>query len=112
MAVQTVMIPRRLPATQSEALKIAKIARSMAQAEALKAIALELIRNPVVEIVGAYIIVEYCQKRGLIPSLAGTFAETAVIGAVTIQQIAPIIPDVVKAGSETLGSLMKLIPVV
>lgn len=87
----------------SEAVRIAKI---KAQADTMK----ELLHNPVVEIVAAYVIIELLQRypanKPIIGSIAGTVAEAGCLAAVGMQQIAPLAPSIAQ-GTE---SIAKVIP--
>jgi len=88
---------------KSEAVRVAEI---KAQADNLR----ELLHNPVIEIIAAYVIIEMLQRypsnRPIMPSTAGTIAEGGCLAAVGMQQLAPLAPYIAQ-GTE---SLAKAIP--
>ena len=88
---------------KAEAIRVAEI---KAQADNLR----ELLHNPVVEIVAAYVIIELLQRypsdRPIIGSVAGTVAEAGCLAAVGMQQLAPLAPAIAQ-GTE---SIAKVIP--
>lgn len=81
-----------------------KIARTQNE----QALIRDLVNNPVIEILVAYIVIEALQKQGLMPALAGTLAEGGILTAVACQQLAPIVPDLVHGG----GDIAKAIPAI
>lgn len=85
----------------SEAYKIAKL---NAQSKQIQAI-LEILRNPVVEILLGYLVIEYAQNKKIIGSVAGTVAEGGILSAVALQQLAPLTPAIV-AGTEAGGKIV------
>lgn len=88
---------------KAEAVRIAEI---KAQADTMR----EMLHNPVVEIIAAYVIIELLQRypsdRPIIGSVAGTVAEAGCLAAVGMQQIAPLAPSIAQ-GTE---SIAKVIP--
>lgn len=88
---------------KSEAVRVAEI---KAQADTMR----EMLHNPVVEIIAAYVIIEMLQRypsdRPIIGSVAGTVAEAGCLAAVGMQQIAPLAPSIAQ-GTE---SIAKVIP--
>ena len=88
---------------KSEAVRVAEI---KAQADTMR----EMLHNPVVEIIAAYVIIELLQRypsdRPIIGSVAGTVAEAGCLAAVGMQQIAPLAPSIAQ-GTE---SIAKVIP--
>ena len=80
-------------------------ARSI-EIQSTERVLLALIDNPVVEIVAAYIIIEYLQKKGYIPNVAGNIAEAGVLAAVGLQQLAPLAPAIA-AGGQALSGVIK-----
>lgn len=90
-----------------------KAARQVAKAEMHKhdiELIREFVRNPVVEIIAGYVIIEALQKQGIVPSIAGTVAEGGILASVAYQQLAPIVPDLLKGGSEAVGQIFKALP--
>jgi len=83
--------------------RIAREARKIQQLQSEKEIILALLKNPVFEIVAGYVLIETLQKAELMPSLAGTIAEGGILTAVAFQQLAPILPDLLKATTEGIG---------
>jgi hypothetical protein len=88
---------------KSEAVRIAEI---KVQADTIR----EMLHNPVVEIIAAYVIIELLQRyptnKPIMGSIAGTVAEAGCLAAVGMQQIAPLAPALAQ-GTE---SLSKAIP--
>lgn len=113
-------------------LKIAKLQAKTAKENRV----MELLRNPVVEIILAYLIIETLQKipigevdktvrvfgfpirsttekQFLISDKAGTVAEGAILAAVALQQLAPLYPYAAQNASQvvsTVGELAKFAP--
>lgn len=83
----------------------ARAARERQQLEILR----ELLRNPVIEILVLYIAIEALQKQGIIGSFAGTVAEGAGLGAIGLQQIAPLMPSMAEKG-QMLEAVAKIMP--
>lgn len=99
----------------TDTFKIARENRKAAIALADRQLVCEVIGNPVLQIVTAYLVIEYAQKRGWVGSIAGTTAEVGVIGAVTLQQLARS-PELLKAaaqaseqGAELIGKVVPLL---
>ena len=93
---------------RSEAEKVARI-------NATRDITLAMLKNPVIEILGAYIILESLQRMNFIKDNAWGNIEqgaamTAITGVVTVQQIAPALPSILTAGGEALGAVTKALP--
>jgi hypothetical protein len=84
-------------------LKIVRVQRD-------REVLLMIIKNPVVEIVAGYLAIETLQKARIIPGVAGSLAEGGILGAVLCQQLGPVLPQLVSAGSEGLAALMKAVP--
>ena len=105
----------------SEAVKLARI-REKAQ---FRRDFLEIVKNPVIEILLGYLVIEYLQtipinrtaeqlRRigrdersdiAIIPAKAGTIAEAGILAAVALQQLAPLSPALA-AGSEASGKVL------
>lgn len=81
----------------NDAIKLKKIEHRTAVAVARAEVVKELIRNPVVELVAAYVIIEYLQKEKIIPDMAGNVVEAAVVAAVGLQQLAPLAPYIAQS---------------
>lgn len=96
-------------------VRIAREARKVEQIKANREIIIALSRNPVVEIAGAYVLLELLQRAKVLESGAiGTFEEgavmTGVVAAVMAQQLAPVLPDLLKATTEGVGLIAKALP--
>lgn len=67
----------------------------------------KVIANPVIELISGYVIVEYLQSHPrvnpVIPNMAGTTVEGAIIASVLLQQLAPSIPMLAQAGGDIVG---------
>jgi len=91
----------------SEAVKLEREKRQTMREANAYGLAVELIKNPVVELVGAWYIIEYLQSKG-IGTISGTFVETGIGVTILAQQLAPIMPDLIKAGSDIVGTIGKV----
>jgi len=76
----------------SDALRIAKINLKIERTRANNEMLKTMMSNPVVELIGAYVLVESLQKAAVIPDKAGTACEIAIVAAVGMQQLAPLAP--------------------
>jgi len=85
----------------SEAIRLAKLQNRVMLNVAGISLVESLIKNPVVELLAAFFIVEYYQKNPkndpLIPPLAGTMLEASLVGAINLQQIASALPYISEA---------------
>ncbi len=70
----------------------------------------ELARNPIVELVLAFALIEKLQDRGVFGSLQATLMEAGVTGIISAQQIAPLLPSLISAGGDAAGAVTKLLP--
>lgn len=70
----------------------------------------EALKNPVVELLLGYLVIEYAQRHGWMPQLAGTIAEGGVLTVVAYQQIAPLMPSILQGASVAGSSLLKALP--
>jgi hypothetical protein len=74
----------------------------------------ELLRNPVVEIIAAYVIIELLQRypanKPIMGSVAGTIAEGGCLAAVGLQQLAPLAPYIAQSTEGVMGMLGKVAP--
>lgn len=86
-----------------------KVALEIARLDAFKQVSVELIRNPIVEIVGAFVLVEELQRTGHLGSISGTVLEGLVGGTIVAQQIAPLMPSLAEAGAPLLTTLIPLL---
>lgn len=86
----------------SEAVKLEREKRKTMREANAYALVVELIKNPVVELLGSWYIVEELQKRG-VGTWSGSFVELAIGGTIVAQQLAPIMPDLIKAGTDLTG---------
>lgn len=57
----------------------------------------ELAKNPIVELILAFAVIEILQDRGVIGDLQGNLMEAGVAGIITAQQLSPILPDLLKS---------------
>jgi len=94
----------------SDAVRIEREKRKTAQIVADRQLAIEIIKNPVVEILAAYISIEWLQRHGQMPALAGTIAEAGVLTAVGMQQIAPLAPYIAQGAQGLAGSIKAIAP--
>lgn len=98
----------------SDALKIARLRaradRRAADVEMVKA----FLGNPILELVGGFVLVEVLQRtpasRPIIGNVQGNLLQTAIIGGVSLQQLAPILPTLAQAGTDIMGAAGKLAP--
>lgn len=65
----------------------------------------ELAKNPIVELVVSFALIEKLQARGVFGPVQATLMETGVATLITAQQIAPLVPDLLKAGGSLAGAL-------
>ncbi len=70
----------------------------------------ELAKNPIVELITAVLVIEKMQDLGIIGGWQSLVGEGAITSIITAQQIAPLLPSLIQAGGQTIGSLMKLAP--
>lgn len=102
----------------TEQLRIARQQRKIAQVQADRDIIMAIIKNPAIEIVGSFVLLEVLQRNHVIGGMGTDFEEaacmTAVSLAVGLQQIAPLLPDIIEttgtAGSQLLGTIGKSLP--
>lgn len=102
----------------SEALKIEREKRKAIDAAERWLLIRELMRNPLVELILLYVIIEtlqtipspFSKETGapIIPSKAGTAAEAAGIAAIWAQQLAPLMPSLTEGAAKIIGSLTPL----
>jgi hypothetical protein len=100
----------RTPVDVAVAKQHIKAEKAKADAEIVR----ELLNNPAVTIVGAYIVLEVLQKYkitggGFTGAVDEGMVMTGVVAATTLKAIAPMLPDIIKSGSEGLGALLKAI---
>jgi hypothetical protein len=102
-------------------LAIEKLRSRTARDLADRAMVIDLLKNPVVQILAGYLIVEASQRAGIIEPLAGTVAEGGIIAAVSLQQLSAAMPALTDGASKIIdavgkttaassGSLASLIP--
>ena len=88
---------------QQHELRIASI-------NAGKEIAIAAISNPIIDFVGAIILLEYLEKK----KATGWFttgATEATVGTIaTAQALAPLLPSLISAGGAAAGAATKLLP--
>lgn len=70
------------------------------------------ISNPIIELVGGFVLVETLQRfpedRPIIGNLQGNLMEAGIGGIITVQQLAPILPDISRMSGDTLKLLAPL----
>jgi hypothetical protein len=100
----------------NEAMKLAKLnykrEKELAQLQAIREISKTLMTNPIIELVGGFVLVETLQRyptsRPIIGNLQGNVIEAAIAGIVSVQQLAPSIPYIAQGTSDILGAVSKL----
>jgi hypothetical protein len=100
-----------MPTTNLD-VKLERERRKTALAIAGKQVLLDLIKSPAAEIVAAYLVIEYAQKRQWIPSQAGTIAEGGVLAAVACKALAPILPTLTEGAASIMKALGPLAAIV
>lgn len=65
----------------------------------------DLAKNPIVELVVGFALVEKLQDNGVLGNWQGNLVEATIGGLIVAQQIAPIVPDLIKGGESLLGVL-------
>jgi len=65
----------------------------------------DLARNPIVELVVAYVLIEKLQQQGTLSQPMGTFMEAGIAGIITAQQIAPLAPYLAQGAQGIAGGL-------
>lgn len=96
--------------TAEEKLKRLQIKES-AKVESIKAqkdVVLAIIGNPLIDLVTAFVVVEYLQKHGYMGFWSGAAVEAAVTGVATAQALAPIAPALLESG-EGLAKLLTVL---
>lgn len=87
---------------KTESIRIAEI---QSQTELAKAV----LSNPVFELVGAVVLVEFLQRypksRPLIGNWQGNALELGIGGIITVQQLAPSLPYLTQAGTDIFKML-------
>lgn len=106
----TAVMVRTTNRLQARQLKDAAKARQMA-------LAIELIRNPVVELIAGIAAISYLNKgdgsflesvTGIDLAAGGEFA--GLVSIIALQQFAPLIPTIAAAGVDALGAVAKVAP--
>jgi hypothetical protein len=69
-----------------------------------------LAANPVVELILAFALIEKLQDRGVLGSLQGTAMEAGVGALIAAQQMAPLMPSLIQAGTKGIEGITKLLP--
>ena len=95
----------------ARALTPEKVALQKAQLEVVTEITKEVLRNPVVELVSVYALVEYFQKKGYFSWLSGTALEGVASAVIVAQQIAPLMPYLGQGAAQLLPALLPLLGV-
>lgn len=88
----------------SDGLKIARLNAKRDRDVAAMNLVRDLAKNPVLELVGAFVLVEALQRfpadRPIIGNLQGNMLETAIGGIITVQQLAPSLPYLVQGATD------------
>lgn len=112
MNTEVIKLPR-----VSDEVKVARQAVKIERARSDREVIIALLRNPAFEVLASYIILEILQKTkftegGMWGNIEEGAAMTSIVGLIGLQQIAPLIPDIVKASGDALGALTKLVPAI
>lgn len=96
-------------------LKLARQQVKIAEVQATKEIIKTLLEDPAFNILMAYIIVEILIKQHVVGGgIEEAVLMTAITSTVGLKSIAPILPDIIKAGgqgiSEVISGLAKIAP--
>lgn len=96
----------------NDSLRIAKInARAMREKAELELMR-EIVKNPVIELIGAFVIVETLQRypasRPIIGNWQGNILEGSIGGIIGIQQLAPSLPYLAQATGDIMGAIGKI----
>jgi len=74
----------------------------------------DLLKNPILEIVGGFVLVEVLQRypkdRPIIGNIQGNLIEAGLTGIITVQQLAPSLPYLAESSGSILQSVGKLAP--
>lgn len=88
--------------------------RDIKRSEANRDIILALVKNPVVDLIAGFVVVEALQRfpsdHPIIGNLQGDLIEAALAGIVSIQALAPSIPYIAQGTSDLLGAVGKVAP--
>lgn len=70
-----------------------------------------LAKNPIVELIFAFALVEKLQERGVFSDVQGTLLEAGIGGIITAQQLAPLMPAFAQGaqGAAALAPLLAMI---
>lgn len=91
-------------------LKIAREQRRIEEVRAAEHIIKTLLDNPAFDVLVAYIILEILAKNHVVAGgLEEGICMTAVTATVSLKQIAPLLPDILKSGSEGAATLLKAV---
>src|ERR1035437_3661239 len=114
------MTPTTAVMVRTTSLVQARLARNAAKArqnELKMQLAIELIRNPVVELIAGIAAISYLNKgsgswlesvTGIDLAAGGEYA--GLVAIIGLQQIAPLIPTIAAAGVDALGAVAKAAP--
>lgn len=96
----------------NETVKVARLNARRERELAYLKLAGELAKNPIVELVGGFVLVETLQRfpaeRPIIGNLQGNLIEAGITGIVMAQQLAPTLPYLVQGTSD----ITKLLPAI
>jgi len=100
-----VLPPVRVATVDQTAYRAAKLQWGAARYQANVELLRSLLSNPAIEILGGLVAVQAAYDNKLLNNVSAGIAETAILGAVTVQQLAPTLPYL----SQAAGDLLKLL---
>lgn len=96
---------RSAAAVTSDAVRAAQIAAGAQVYQTTADLVKDLAKNPIVELVVSFVLIEKLQQRGLLSQVLGTAMEAGIAGIVTAQQIAPLMPAIAGSAQGLTGAL-------
>jgi len=95
---------------KSEAIQLQKIInRENARRDAIDLVKV-LLANPAVELIGSFVVIELLRRHNIIGWMQADALELGIGGIITVQQLAPALPALTAAGSNVVGAVSKVIP--
>jgi len=99
----------------TDALKIAKLQRATTQDLVVRDVVVSILGNPILGFVaGTWGILALQERYGAQAGFGEFFQQgagiTAVAGISTAQALSPILPDLLKAGTETVSGIARAVP--
>jgi len=99
---------------KSEAVKVARIELQKQRETAFLEITRDLLRSPIIELVGGFVLIEYLQRtpshRPIIGNMQGNALEAGISGLIALQQLSPILPLIAASGKDVMSTATKLAP--